>query len=75
MGLKERICPDYWSWKQETERLFQMKRKMKYLALYALPDISEAKEDLEICHDDITQDKAQEILIAKLRVGKHMAKT
>ena len=40
-----------------------MKRKMKYLALYALPDISEAKEDLEICHDDITQDKAQEILI------------
>ena len=52
-----------------------MKRKMKYLALYALPDISEAKEDLEICHDDITQDKAQEILIAKLRVGKHMTKT
>lgn len=38
---------------------------MKYLAFYAIPDISEAEEDLEICLHDLTQDEAQKILIAK----------
>lgn len=74
MGLKKK-----WSlldsWKQETERFFQMKGKMKYLAFYAIPDISEAEEDLEICLHDLTQDEAQKILIAKFRVGKYLTKT
>lgn len=56
---------------------FQMKRKMikLYLALNPPPDISEAEEDLEICLHDLTQDEAQKILIAKLRVGKYLTKT
>ena len=55
---------------------FQIKRKMIYLALYALPDISEEEEDLEICLHELTQDEAQKILIAKLSwVAKYFTNT
>ena len=74
MGLKNKLIYSGLQ-KQETERFFQMKRKMKYLALYALPDVLEAEEDLEICLHDLTQDETQKILIAKLWVRKYLTKT
>ena len=58
MGLKNKLIYSGLQ-KQETERFFQMKRKMKYLALYALPDVLEAEEDLEICLHDLIQDATQ----------------
>lgn len=57
MGLKKKLISSGLL-KTRDGKVLSDEGKMKYLAFYAIPDISEAEEDLEICLHDLTQDEA-----------------